>query len=103
MTLGSEAAAEIAAAFADPELLLVTQPGHSAVSISAVRSDDPDRDPTSSQREISYEIAFDALPQRPSKRDQIVHRGRRWRVEQVEDHTDVSAWRVYVGNDGIAP
>lgn len=102
MSIWEDAAATIAAAFADPEPLLITQPGHAQIGIVAIRSDVPDPDPMSTQRRVSYEIAFGALPQRPSKQDVIVHRGRIWRVEQIEDDTEVGAWRVYVGNNGPA-
>jgi hypothetical protein len=98
------AAMAIAAAFADLELLQYTIAGLDTRHIPAIRheSDAPAFGDGGTNRRISYEIQFAALPEKPTKRDTFVHRATLWRIENVTTLDEVFAWDCDVTNGGPA-
>jgi hypothetical protein len=101
------AADAIAAEFADPELLAYTVADLPSVDssprlIPAVRHEGEGFgiNDGGTNRRISYEIQFSALPQKPTKRDTFVHRGTLWRISNVTTLEEVFAWDCDVTNGG---
>lgn len=43
-------------------------------------------------RTVTMEVAFDALPSRPSKADRVVHFGDTWKPKSTEPDHNVQAW-----------
>jgi hypothetical protein len=97
----------IAEAFADPELLAYTvagspDPGGAPLFIPAIRHEGEGTglNEGGTNRRISYEIQFSALPQKPTKRDTFVHRSTLWRISNVTTLDEVFAWDCDVTNGG---
>lgn len=69
-------------------------------TVTAIRSDvpgDPFQGFSGRARKIAFEIAKLALPDQPSKRDQIVEADEStWRVIDIAELSDVKAWSLVV-------
>ena len=102
-TIGAGPAATIFGAFTDLEPIIYTQAGAVLEPISAIRSDVPAptfQGPGSTLHRVTYEVQMLDLPERPANGETFSHRGRTWRVSQVEDLLEVRSWLLTVTDAG---
>lgn len=97
------ALAAIRAEFVDPEPATYIQSWGALPPLAVVRletSAPSYEGPGRTLRTITYQILQADLPEEPTKRDKLIHRGRQWAIDDVTRRDDIGEWDLIVSDAG---